>query len=69
MKKYCKNATICRQELLMESFYSEPTVTLQPQVSHQCCDICVHTCTCEGCEAAYDDEFQSAISMEDEDTN
>ena len=69
IKKYCKNATICRWELLMESLYSEPTVTLQPQVSHQCCDICAHTCTFEGCEAAYDDEFQSAISMEDEDTN
>ena len=30
MKRYCKNVAVCQRALLMESFYSEPTVTWQP---------------------------------------
>lgn len=45
MKKYCKNRTLCRRQLILQEF----DAPFDCVVNCTCCDVCELSCTCPSC--------------------
>jgi len=53
MLHYCENTKTCRRQLILEYFEElHVPVQTEPQLKHNCCDICSNKCSCSDCESS-----------------